>query len=302
MAEMTEPFVRLRLSLPTLPRTRAVARRLGLHPNLVCGALGYLWAWAGRVARGEFVALADAGVVDEVAGLPGLAVAMEAVGWLVLSAEGATFVNLREHNLDPRLSHTPEAVRQRRARAARGRVSGEWSRVVTRDVTTRDQGVTTRDQSVTLLKKEEEQEEELNQKPPLPPPGGCDRGEATPTAVTPKPKTPRAKTHAALPDDLPAPLSSPACRAALATWLNYKRERGQAYRPTGLAALLKRLAGWGEAGVIAAVEASVANNWQGLFPPDRAAAPPARSPPPNRPGAVDREATIEALRREGVIV
>lgn len=302
MTRMCEPFVRLRLSLPTLPRTRAVARRLGLHPNLVCGALGYLWAWAGRVARGEFVAFADAATIDEEGGVPGLADAMASVGWLVLTPEGAAFPNLREHNPEPGLSHTPEAERQRRARAARGRSAAGASRVVTPSVTTRDQGVTTRDQGVTILRIEEEQEQELNQKPPLPPPGGCDRGEATPTAGTPKPKTPRAKTQASLPDDLPGPLASPACRAALATWLDYKRERGQPYKPTGLAALLTRLAGWGEADVVAAVEASVANNWQGLFRPGRAFAPPARASPGNRPGAVDREATIEALRREGVIV
>ena len=52
-------------------------------------------------------------------------------------------------------------------------------------------------------------------------------------------------------------------------WLVYKSERGQKYKPTGLKGLFKKIqdAGekYGESAVIAAIDNSISNNWQGLF-------------------------------------
>lgn len=52
-------------------------------------------------------------------------------------------------------------------------------------------------------------------------------------------------------------------------WLKYKSEKKQSYKPTGFKMLLKRIddvvKSSGEQAVIDAIDASMSNNWQGLF-------------------------------------
>lgn len=52
-------------------------------------------------------------------------------------------------------------------------------------------------------------------------------------------------------------------------WLKYKSEKKQSYKPTGFKILLKRIddvvKSSGEQAVIDAIDASMSNNWQGLF-------------------------------------
>lgn len=53
------------------------------------------------------------------------------------------------------------------------------------------------------------------------------------------------------------------------TWLAYKAERGQKYKPTGLKTLFKKIQDgvdeYGETAVVGSINNSIANNWQGLF-------------------------------------
>jgi len=58
---------------------------------------------------------------------------------------------------------------------------------------------------------------------------------------------------------------SPARREALDLWLQYKKEKRQAYKPTGLRTLLKQWRCKSDAEFIGAVESSVASNYSGLF-------------------------------------
>lgn len=52
-------------------------------------------------------------------------------------------------------------------------------------------------------------------------------------------------------------------------WLNYKKERGQSYKPIGLRKLFtiiqNEIDNNGEAFVMSAIDTSITNNWQGLF-------------------------------------
>lgn len=52
-------------------------------------------------------------------------------------------------------------------------------------------------------------------------------------------------------------------------WLAYKKERGQGYKPTGKKALFQKIGdaakAYGETAVMHAIDASISNNWQGLF-------------------------------------
>lgn len=66
---------------------------------------------------------------------------------------------------------------------------------------------------------------------------------------------------------LELPRSLEPCRSDIECWLEYKRERGERYKPKGLAGLIARLESWGPNRVRAAVKASTASNYAGLFEP-----------------------------------
>jgi hypothetical protein len=320
---MVEPFVRLRLSLPTLPRTIAVARRLGLHPHLVCGALAYLWAWAGRHARGDLVPHADADAIDAVAGLPGLAEAMRAVGWLVLADAGATFPGLREHNPEVGVSASPAAERMRRVRAKR-KIASTGSPDVAPVAQQAQQSATERNAGATQAqplsyKKEKENSRGMNS--PRTPSCSEPLSAAAEQASTPiKPKleaqsTPEPKAKTPKTDPLssgPTILAYPVvggedwpltqaridhlaevypgadalaeCRKALAWCLANPTRRKT---PRGMPEFLRK---WLDRAQNDAARRSVG-------PPPRASPRPS-----NAPGTLDRQANIEALRKEGIAV
>lgn len=60
-------------------------------------------------------------------------------------------------------------------------------------------------------------------------------------------------------------------KEALSDWLQYKREKGQSYKPTGLKQLLDgvetEVNNRGEPAVIEGIRNSMQNNWQGIFYP-----------------------------------
>ncbi len=54
--------------------------------------------------------------------------------------------------------------------------------------------------------------------------------------------------------------------ASVNTWLAYKQERRQAYKPVGLTTLINKLARFDEEIVRDCIETAIASNWAGLFP------------------------------------
>jgi len=67
--------------------------------------------------------------------------------------------------------------------------------------------------------------------------------------------------------ELPESLRTSQCLQALKDWLAYKTERRQGYKKSGLKAALSKWANeFTSATFPAAVENSMANNWQGIFP------------------------------------
>ena len=60
----------------------------------------------------------------------------------------------------------------------------------------------------------------------------------------------------------------PALESAVLSWLRYKSERGEMYKPTGLQTLLKRIenkaSAFGAAAVVDIIEQSMSANWQGI--------------------------------------
>jgi hypothetical protein len=63
------------------------------------------------------------------------------------------------------------------------------------------------------------------------------------------------------------PFSSGAFCEAWEDWLAYNAEKRKKLPPTTISAQLKKLAAFGEKKAIASIEASISNNWQGLFRP-----------------------------------
>jgi hypothetical protein len=96
--------------------------------------------------------------------------------------------------------------------------------------------------------------------PPNPPPGGTPK--ATPEAVP-----------------LPAELDQPAFREAWASWLAYRTSRRKPVSDKAARMQLAKLAPVGPVAAVACIEASIANDYQGLFPEKYTAGAAGRAPP-----------------------
>lgn len=85
----------------------------------------------------------------------------------------------------------------------------------------------------------------------------------TPAKCPPKPKTDKSKEP-----DQTERFNEPA-RSAVRDWLNYKKERREAYKTTGLKSLLteieNRVKQHGEQAVAEVIRLSMANNWRGII-------------------------------------
>lgn len=97
---------------------------------------------------------------------------------------------------------------------------------------------------------------------------------------------------------LPENLQTLPCLEAVRTWLQYKQERRQGYKPTGLRATLTKWANeFTSATLPAAIENSMACNYSGVFPPNQPQKP---SPKPKRDLAAMTEEEKKAILREAM--
>ena len=100
-----------------------------------------------------------------------------------------------------------------------------------------------------------------------------------------------------IPPCIPPDDFSPALSAAFANWLQYKREKRQDYKPTGLQSLVakvqKAAETYGEQAVIDLIGECMANNWQGIIF-DRLERGAARNPS----GKNGRNIFMDMLREE----
>lgn len=84
--------------------------------------------------------------------------------------------------------------------------------------------------------------------------------------------------------ELPAVLDLPAVRSALVAYQTSRRElRRPALGAVGMSRLVAKLAGWGPARAVAALEHSVANGWQGVFEPKEGEGPGSPHAGPSAP-------------------
>ena len=234
------------------PEVFALSAALGLSRREVAATLMEVWEWADdcvtRMSRAErdevatsddgFVRLHGAsGVIDDLVAVPGFAAAMASVGWLKVRTDAIEFPKFGRHN----------------GKHARDRVLAAERKRSQRQETVPEVSRSHRDKSVT--REEKRREEKREEEPPNPPSGG---GSAKP----PKAKFEPEKAG------LPSYLDTPVFRAAWSRWCAHRREKGAALKLTTVAAQLTKMAEWGEARAVAAIDHTIFKGWTGLREPD----------------------------------
>lgn len=160
---MAGDWVKMRSSLLANPRVHAIAKAIGRDsragaalttgyagcPDQVLSrhalrhvtvtALLCVWSSANEHSADGVLRCCDLEDIDDIAGVPGLGEAMEAVGWAKHDAENSTvsLPNFNEHNTCAK--DRTAAERQKRHRARNGCVTRDITRDVTRDVTDREE-------------------------------------------------------------------------------------------------------------------------------------------------------------------
>ena len=116
---MAGEWIKMRVDLASDPAVVRIRRATGLDGDAVVGKLHRLWAWADTHTADGCAHGLDADWVDELAGAPGFAAAMQAAGWLEIGTDGVTFVNFDRHNGQPAKVRALRKTRMERFRGAR---------------------------------------------------------------------------------------------------------------------------------------------------------------------------------------
>jgi hypothetical protein len=99
--EAMSGWLKVEKATPKKPEVRFIARQLSISRLEVFGRLFEVWSWIDNNTVTDKVPLMTKAEVDEEAGLPGFADAMEAAGWLVVEPSGeVSFPNFGRHNSD----------------------------------------------------------------------------------------------------------------------------------------------------------------------------------------------------------
>jgi hypothetical protein len=97
--------------------------------------------------------------------------------------------------------------------------------------------------------------------------GGVDR----------KPK--RSKSSPIQLQPIPTELDTPAFRTAWGEWIQHREEKGVSLTQSAASKQLKKVAAWGEARAVAAIDYSIFKNWQGIFEEQGNVSPPEQIAP-----------------------
>lgn len=247
---MAGDWIKLETTTPDKPEVFQIAEALQIDPDAVLGKLFRVWVWADQQSRDGHAPSVTKTVLDRVAHVTGFADALIACGWLANSERGLEFPNFEYHNGQ---TAKARALAAKRKQNERGKCHDDVT------VASRSASRSPRDKNVTREEKRREEEEY----PPNPPAGG------TVEPATPGPEPP-SKTLATVPEEshqMPPELDNDAFRGAWSDWIANRREkRIKPYTERGEKAQWKALAKFGSAVAIEAIENSIRNGWQGLFP------------------------------------
>lgn len=122
-------WIKVRTALLAHPKVVTLALRLGVTKSNALGALVALWCCADEHADDGTLVGATKEAIDAIADLPGFADALESVGWLTLTDDGAQLPRYQEHNGK---TAKDRAQAQKRVAKARARVTLPLRTSVTR--------------------------------------------------------------------------------------------------------------------------------------------------------------------------
>jgi len=227
---MAGEWIPMRCELANEPEVISIAAATGLDEDTVVGKLHRIWSWANQHTEDGNARSVTVLWIDRYLRCDGFAAAMMVERWLIQTDDGIQI---------PKFDRFNSQSAKRRALTAK-RVADHKSKG---NAQGNAQGNAA---SVTnALPKEEKRREYKKDNTPLPPKGESDSGMSVLETIEP-----------------------PELRKAVTSWLAYKSERKERYKPQGLAALfslVKNLAAeHGAQSVIAAIEVAMASGWKGF--------------------------------------
>lgn len=115
---MAGDWIKMRSNLWDDPRVSALCDACDCGEAQAIGALYWLWAAADQHSEAGMLVGMTARSIDRKTGLAGFASALQAIGWLILSEEGAQIVRFDEHNGASAKRRASESRRKMSARDA----------------------------------------------------------------------------------------------------------------------------------------------------------------------------------------
>lgn len=218
--------------------------------RVVVSGLLSCWDVANAViSQDDHISGATIAELDDMAGIPDFGLAMLEAGWAIETETGVILPNFAEFNTpESERRHAKSAAERAKDYRKRRKNEDRHENVTERHVTRHEPSVTRVTQSHGDKNRREriEEKEEKDNTPLIPL-----EGKRVEVATV----------------ELPTSLDTPEFRQAFDEWREYKREKGQAYKPKGLKNLLRKLTEMGPSRSIEAIQTSMSNNWSGLFEP-----------------------------------
>ena len=118
--------IRIDHSLPNKPEVLEIAARLGIPVSHVVGGLVLCWLWTDQVSVAGSLPHSPE-VVDQVSMVPGLAKAMEEVGWLVREDQGFCLPRISRYTGDGRTTRERRLDKQSKAKSQRRTKTGQFA-------------------------------------------------------------------------------------------------------------------------------------------------------------------------------
>lgn len=115
---MAGDWIKMKTSLPKDPRIVRMASALKADRLRTVGGCLSAWCLADELTEDGHLDGYTPDLLDELVGLPGLARAMESVGWLIITPEALEFPRFHEHNGKSAKRRAQDSVRKMSARQA----------------------------------------------------------------------------------------------------------------------------------------------------------------------------------------
>ena len=229
---MAGDWVKMEKATARKPEILRIACALNIHPDHAFGLCFRFWSWCDdHLTTGNAAGVTET-LVDALLDRSGFCAALISVGWLRVR-EGS----LEVPNFDRHLSESAKNRALTAQRVAKHKAKSGNEKV-----------------TVEALPEKRREEKSLDPKGSKKPP-------------TPKRSAAEATAEAVNALELPEQLRTPEFQSAWCDFVKHRREIKKPLTPTQAEVAMRKLNGWGLAAAIEALENSVANGWQGIFPP-----------------------------------